>query len=268
MADIDWHYLVNQMDNATQNSFKRARAIGVHHNDAVQNAPAGVKAAIVANLAATFPQFTNGYQIWKTLSGETKGATVALVAKLDELSAGIETIDTSFRSAFAKGSPEHTAAFPQGREPFQTGAQDSRIAATQTLQGICNTRLAELTAALDTAIMNAEPQPVIDKLTLRKLSIATAHTETSALTAALNTLTTIQTDKSTEADLARVTLEPLRVALCDAMYANLGLLMSVLKTAALRPQIATFFELMLLRQTGPEEEEPAVIPPPPTPPTP
>ena len=269
MADITWHYIENQIANSTAHSFKRARAIGIHHRDAVENAPLSVKAAILTNLAGTLPQFTDGYQIWKTRAGECKGATVALVARIDALRSGIEGIDSSFRVAFPKGSPEHAAAFPLGREPFQAGTQDSRIAATQTLKAVCEGHLAALTLALDTAVGNGEPQAVIDKLTLRKLSMAAAHAEALEFWSSLNALTSLQTDKATEADLARIALEPLREALCDAMYGNLGLLMSVLKTAALRPQIATFFDLSLLRQTEPEEEEPEVIPPvPPPPPTP
>ena len=48
----------------------------------------------------------------------------------------------------------------------------------------------------------------------------------------------------------------------DALYANFCGLGQALNTAALRPQVAAYFNLEILRETGQDEEDPAPIPPP------
>ena len=62
-----------------------------------------------------------------------------------------------------------------------------------------------------------------------------------------------------QAELARTQIEPLRLALADALYKNLAQLMLDLGA---NEDVAAFFYLELLRQTEAEEEEIVPVPTP------
>jgi hypothetical protein len=266
MPDEEWHYLENQFDNSTKDSYKRAKQQAQFHADAAPNAPGGIAAALGNRLAAAKTPFDNAYNLWVQKRGQLKGATQAYSERLDQFAGeDIEEIETAFKGGFKRGTPEHTSAFPQGREPFQQGGGDARVTALGNLKTRCEELIVPLQTGLQNAQNNNEPQAVIDEWQLRVFSMSAARDKAQAAHTALSGLRTLQNDLETEVDLARTAIEPLRVALGDALYTNLAQLMMTLNTGALRPQIAAFFDLDILRETGPEEEEPPVIPPVPPP---
>lgn len=262
MADIDWHYIENQFDNSTKNSYKRARQQGEFHGNTLGNAPGSIAAVLLNRIGSALTPFVVKYDLWQQKRGQFKGATQAYNEALDLFSAeGVEQIDSAFRGAFARGTVQYTSAFPQGRAPFQTGAGDLRITALGNLKTRCVELLPPLEAELATAQGNGSPQEVIDASHLRVLSLTSAKNMANTTWLALSGLRSAQDDLESERDLARTAIEPLREALADALYANMCGLAQVLNTKALRPQVATFFNLEILRETAPEEEEVAPIPP-------
>ena len=266
MADIEWHYIENQFDNSTKDSYKRAKQQAIYHMTAVGNAPGGIVAALTSRINAVAPPYIAKYEEWHQKRGLLKGATQSLADRVELLGrTEIEEIETMFKSGYKRGTPEHTSAFPQGREPFQHGGADERIAAAGNLSVRCAALTTPLLAGLADAQANAEPQGVIDDWQRRVFSMQGAQAMAAEAEAELIALRTAQDDLETEAELARTQIEPLRMGVADALYANLGALMQALNTEALRPQISAYFNLDILRETSPEEEEPPVVTPPPTP---
>jgi hypothetical protein len=241
MADADWHYLENQFDNATKKSRKRMKSIGQQHKDSLSEAPATIKAALIARITPPFDAFLAKYNVWVNLKANRKGAVLVFEGLLEHLSAvDIEDIETEFKGVYKRDTPQHTTAFAGGRAPYQEGSDDDRVDALVALQG----RIQEL----------ADENPALDGTVDL---VATAVTNLQAARTAANGF-------ETKVELARTQIEPLRKALAVALYKNLGALMGELGPDE---QIAAYFDLELLRETGPDEEDPDPITPP-SPPTP
>jgi hypothetical protein len=235
MADADWHYLENQFDNSTKQSKKRMKNQAQHHRDALVAAPAGIKTALIARLTPPHEAFLNKYNQWVNLRAQRKGAGLTLEELLAKLSAeDIEEIETKFKNFYKRGTPQHATAFAGGRAPYQEGAEDERVDALVNL----HTRIDDIAdPALD---------PVTDLVTAVLEPLQAARTATTTLGA--------------QAEQARTQIESLRVALAGALYKNMAGLMQELGPVE---EVAAFFDLTLLRETGADEEDPEPIPPPP-----
>ena len=133
----------------------------------------------------------------------------------------IKQWDITVQNTFLAGTPEYIQIFPNGRGPFQSGQQDLRILAVQTLAQ----RLAPFAA-----------------LSALKTTVEAFH---ASLEAARNTQQGTEGEIGSASDAA----EDARVALAIGLYADLGRLME--KHAADPDELGGYFEVALLRASSP-----------------
>lgn len=237
MNDLTWHYTENQFDNSTKGSKRRMKLMGQRHQAALDNAPVGIKAALLARVTPPYEAFAEKYDEWVNQRGTLSGAVVAYQGLLGQLSAeGIENLETAFKVVHRRGSPQHATAFVGGRAPYQEGADDERVEALKNLK----TRMVNL----------ATP------------ALAAVIAQATALLTPLLAARTAVADATSAAEYARTQMEPLRVALAVALYRNMAGLMQELGPSE---NVAAFFDLELLRQSGGEGEDGGSTPPPPPP---
>lgn len=266
MAEETWHYLENQFDNTTKTSQKRMHAQALFHGNALANAPAGIVNALNGRLLSARTPYDTKYALWQNFRGQLKGATQSQDESFAALSGDdIESIETDFKVAYKRGTPEHTSAFPQGREPFQSGSQDARKTALDALLTRIGQLIAPLNGAVTTLVNNGAPQPEIDAAQRRAGSMAAAQTTATARKTAIETARVLQDGLESNVALASDALEVLRVELATALYGNMLQLALELVAPATRGQVMAFFDLELLQHHEPDEEEPPVVPPPPGP---
>ncbi len=212
------------------------KQIAQHHADALVSAPATIKTALQTRLAGPKANFEGKYGEWRGLLAQRAGAVIAVEQLLTKLSAeDIEDLETAFKAVFKRGTPQHTIAFAGGREPYQSGSDDERLDALQQLER----RIADLGESTLDAVGDL----------------------VAAVRVPLETAMALVSGKGAASELARTEIEPLRATLAVALYKNLAQLMSELGPSE---QVAAFFDLLLLRETGADEEP--VVPEPPVPP--
>ena len=226
MADLNWKYAKNMFLTATDQQRGRMMQIGSDHLAkliAKLGAPADPDVQVCLNRAQPlFDAFQNAMVVFDVRSGTRKGQTEVVGDLLKELaSERIKQWDITVQNTFLAGTPEYTQIFPNGRGPFQSGAQDSRILAVQTL----GQRLAAFPA-----------------FAALKTTVDAFH---ATLVAARNT------QQGTEGQIAAASdaAEDARVALAVGLYANLGRLME--KHAADPNELGGYFEVALLRGAAP-----------------
>ena len=227
------HYLENQFENATKNSFKRANILGEDH---LAKLAAEQSDPDIAFLFERFQPvqilFVERYTGWLKIKGVYKGWTQRMEEIQDKLSSDkIAEWDNKIKAEVGEDSAEHTTLLPNGREPFQTGGRDARILEVKGL----SKRLEDFPA------------------------LAAVKTDVDAFAAQMDSTRDTQQQKEDLVEKASDGLEELRVAMCNMMYGNLGRLMDKFMDGPL--VIDRFFELQLIRETGKDEEEVEPIPP-------
>jgi len=237
-----WKFAENSFEIVTRGSFKLMNILITDHlarctqfaddhpaNTLLQDAQADTEAA--------YGDWTAAYTTWLTCRGLYKGATAAFYAKLEELGGlKIRQWDAAIQGVYLEGTPEYIALLPQGREPFQKGALESRVAAARSLgQALANyAPLAALMATVNTYVTQ------------------------------LDTLRLAQQQKETEVDTCSAAVETQRLATARVMYKNLARFMLVWWDNPVL--IEDGFDMSYIRDGAPPppEDEPEP-PPPPTP---
>jgi hypothetical protein len=228
---MEWHYLQNQFDNATDGSFRLMLTVTNDHYAKLQAQQAD--ADILALLNRTQPVhegYLDQYSAWKSSEGLYKAATDATEALLEQLSSTLaRQWDTAIMVQYDKGTSEHTALLPNGRIPFQQGTRDERVAAVKTL-GLTLADFAPLAAL--------------------KVLVDDFHTT-------LKDARDAQQSKEQLADQQRTDMETARLAIAVMQYRNLGSLID--KFGATPDQVFNYFEVSLLQRkatdTPPTVEE-------------
>jgi len=226
MAHLNWKYAKNMFLTATEERRPLMLRIGADHVaklTAKLGSPADPDVQVCLNrVQPLFDAFQLAMVVFDVRSGTRKGQTEVLVDLLKELTAvRVPQWDITVQGTFIAGTPEYTQIFPNGRGPFQSGQQDSRILAVQTL----GQRLAAFPA------------------------FASLKTTVDAFHASLNAARTTQQGTEGQIGAASDAAEDARVALAVGLYANLGRLME--KHAADTDELGGYFEIALLRGAAP-----------------
>jgi hypothetical protein len=228
---MEWHYLLNQFDNATIGSFRLMLTITNDHYAKLQAQQADPDILILLNRTDPVHQaFLDQWSTWKSSEGIYRGATDATEALLNQLSSTFaRQWDTAIMGQFDLGTTEHTTLLPDGRTPFQQGTTDERVAAVKTL-GLTLADFAPLAPL--------------------KLTVDGFHTT-------LKNARDGQQAKEQLADQARNDMETARKAIAVMQFRNLGSLMD--KFGETPSNVANYFEVSLLQRkagsTPPKEEE-------------
>jgi hypothetical protein len=217
---MEWHFANNQFDNATKSSFRLMLTVSNDHYAKLVAQQADPDILVLMTRTTPVHQaFLNAYSGWKSALGVRKGATLAVDQLLESMSSTkARQWDTAIMVVFDKGTAEHTALLPSGRDPFQNGTMDERIQAVQTLG-----------------------QTLIDYPALAGLtgSVNAFHT-------LLKNARDLQQAKEQLADQPSTDLEAARVAIAIMQYRNLGSLMD--KFGAAPDNILNYFEVSLLQR--------------------
>jgi len=222
-----WHYLENQFDNATEESYKRANILGEDHLAKLAAETADPDILFLhERFSPVQVLYVEIYSGWLKEKGIYKGWT----QRMDDIqstlsSAKIAEWDNKIKAEVGEDSPEHTTLLPNGREPFQTGGRDARIMEVKGL----SKRLEDFPA------------------------LAAVKADVDAFLAQMNAIRDTQQQKEDLVEKNSDGLEAQRKAMCNMMYGDLGRLMDKYMDGPL--VIDRFFELQLIRQTGAEEEE-------------
>ena len=214
-----WIYSNNPFFNATKDSFKKFLKLSSKHIDSLK---AKQSVAFFDNLVALYEPlhiaYSDAFTAWKSAGEVQQGSTQNLTQLLKQLQGiMIEDWDIRIQNIYKKSTDTYKALLPNGRKPFQTGSQESKIGAVSTLiQNIgTNAQLATLKAEIVTVsgLLEAAESNKNQKLT-------TTKTDSSGVEAA-------------------------HLDACTGMYFNLGSLMS--HFAKTPENIEDYFDMSLLR---------------------
>ena len=216
-----WSFIENPFLNATDSSFRRSVKISHLHLAALQAMSA--EDPEIAEMAIIFDPvnetLNSAYDSHKAQQGAQEGDTLSVNQQLRLLSnPKIRLWDIRIQNVYASDTAKYKALLPQHRKPFQTGAQLSRINAVNTLAMAMGT------------------DPLLASL---KTEINTFYTQ-------INTAYSSQQGAITSTRSLSDDVEDARVAMCIAMYRNLGKLMA--KFAGKPTDIVKFFPLDLIRK--------------------
>lgn len=225
MSKSNWHYLDNQFSNATENNFKKADILVADHYaklDAEKSDATILTLLNRYNLVKTI--WDTRYTNWISAEAVYRGETDRFEAMLADLSGNKFSLwEAKVIPVFAKKAPDFVVIFPNGSEPFMKGTYERRIAEVEALAQ----RLGNYPA------------------------LAALQTEVQDFADALNNSRNTQQSKEDLLSQASDLLEEQRIIICNMLYANLGILMD--KFNGDTDNIARFFDLTVLRETGEEQ---------------
>lgn len=228
MTEVKWHFLENQFDNATDESFKLMNIMNEDHLSRLK-ASAGEPTIddLVARTIPVHDGYSNSYTAWITERAFYKGATNTQKQLIAELSAQkIKEWDIQIQNEYLEGTAEYVAILPNQRVPFQSGGIDARIAEVKAL----GERL--------------------DSYPALSTTMDDVNQFYDALSAARDAQQQREGAVETKSDL----LETARLAIAWMMYRNLGVLIDHFGEDV--EQIRNYWEIGLFRDTGQGEEEP------------
>jgi len=264
MSD-QWHYLENQFLNVTRERRGLLDELSKDHTQKLTQAAQGNPTAmgpllVVINAAAT--PWAAKYKAWKDAKAEYRSRTQQmdnLLAVLRVRPVGgdrslAEDWDSRIRAYWSPGHPIYDGLLPQGREPLTTGTRDEIISEVERLGGRLATRGSQL-------LQQAPGDPNEARLTAQGEALTALGSEVTAFHVQLSGARNTQTQKEGLVDQLSEQLEPLRVAVCVAMFKNLGSLMALF--AANPGEVSAFYDLdKIISPPAPdEEEEPEPEPP-------
>jgi len=133
----EWHYLVNQFDNATNDNDKLAYKASLFHKSRLferMNAfPLDLDYPILYNRYNPLHlDLETKYFDLINKGGVQKGKTLTLDQELKLLPGRINKYDILIQNVHEKGSERYVELFPKGHKPFYSGSKDNRIAAVGT----------------------------------------------------------------------------------------------------------------------------------------
>lgn len=261
-----WHYLENQFDAVTTQSRKRMHAIQKNHRarrDA-QLAENPQLAPLVAAMEPAALAWETAYGAWRQARAVYRGASKAVENLFTQLQispgAGgrsrIDEWESKVAGEWPKEHPVFRSLFPRGRAPFTEGGREAVIGELQML----GTRLGEKAGDFaDFAAAPATPPEAAAEalaqsglLANLKVKVESFHAQCAAARVEQLKAHGLVAGRSLE-------VEPARVALADALYHCLGLLMGIFYRKADRLRIASFFDLKLVMErnsVAEEDEEP------------
>jgi len=217
----DWSFATNPFTIVTEKSYYNALALSTYHDNALQAAKAD---AAIAALYTTFHPihvaYKSNYDAWITQGGTQQGETLNFYQMQHLLSGSkIQQWDIKIQNVYLPTSPQYKKILPNKRSPFQKGTQLERLHAVQALSKSIGAD-ASLAAV--------------------KTDIDTFYTQ---LELAYNTQKgSISTTKSSSSNL-----ETARIALCNAMYGNVGALIQKYATNPIK--IEQFFDQKIMRRS-------------------
>lgn len=238
-----WKYADNTFEVVTRSSFKLMNIlINDHVARCTQIEGANPANALLQDALSDALSGRSGwmaaYNAWLTCRGQYKGATLAFYEKLEELgSLKIRQWDAAIQGVFLEGTPQYVGLLPQGREPFQKGSLDQRLAAV---------------GALKTALAAHAP-------------LAALTAQVDAYLGQLEVLRATQQQKETEVDTCSSALELQRVATAKLMYRNLGRFMVIYSDTPVLIEDAYDMNYIRDGASPPPEDEPEPPPPAPVP---
>ncbi|MEI8204676.1 MAG: hypothetical protein WCH34_16780 [Bacteroidota bacterium] len=219
----NWIYLVDPIESATQNNFKKALRVSIYHDGALL-------AKITPPLVNPFIQglydlyhplhlaYVDAYEIWHSEIGAQQGETLSLNQLLRLLRGPkIKNWDIGIQSHYDNTTPKYKSLLPNHRTPFQIGTQSDRISAVHGLS-----------VAIGTDAALASVKADVD-LTYSQLMAAN---------------TTQKGSKSTTIDNSKA-VEQARVAMCQQQYYNLGAFIQHYVATPLT--IAQYYDLEAIR---------------------
>ena len=236
MPELNWKYAQNTFLASTDRRRPLMLVVGADHTAklaAQLGSPADPDIqACIDRAQPAFDAFQLTMVTFDVVSGTRKGQTEVLSGLLDELRGPrIKQWDITIQNTFLSGTPQYTQILPDGRGPFQSGGQDARILAVQTL-GVA---------------LGAFPA-----LAALKTTVETFH---ASLQSARNT------QQGTEGQIATASAaaDDARIVLAIAMFANVGRLME--KHAADPSRLGDYFEVSLLQSDGGSGGDPTLAAP-------
>lgn len=220
-----WQYLLNQFENSTRTSYKKALKLSTYHE-----ADLKTKALTEPKLVPIHNRYlplhlalVQEYNSWKSAGGSQEGQTLNLEQLLDIAYSNINDWDLNIQvtnASFRKGTPAYKSIFMNGRNPFNRGSIEDRI------------------NAYDTLALNLQPYGDLERI---RDEVATVYSNLDA--ARNNQLGAKGTVKSKS---GRV--ETARVNAMTMQWRNLGFAMDTFWD---RPQyIESMFDLQTLRENS------------------
>jgi len=262
-----WHYLENQFEVVTRERRGLAEQIRKNHRakivQAVESDP--WFAELVTALDAAGGPWAAKYAKWMNARAAHRGATQALENLFAELTvkpvggdrSKLEGWEAKVRAHWSPGHPHYDGLWPQRRGAFTTGSIDARIGEVRRLGGRLARKSTELAEAAQQPGAPAEGQAELQE---QSAALAALAPRVEAFAGRMEEARAQQTRAGGLVTQLGAQLEPLRVALCVALYANLGGLMR--KFAGEQTQVAGFFEVSLITRrrkadddAGEEREE-------------
>ena len=219
-----WQYLVNQFENATIGSYKKAVQLSNYH-DADLNAKKASEPLLIPIYNRYHPlhlALINEFNAWKTAGGSQEGQTLNLSQLLDIAYAKIPLWDITIQAAgstFMKGTPNYLAIFPDGRSSFSRGSIDDRV------------------NAYDTLAKNMIPFA----------PLATTMAQVAAVFTTLDTVRDVQTGAKGSVKTGSGKVETARVAAMTMQWRNLGFAMDAFWDKPM--YIESMFDLQTLRES-------------------
>ncbi len=194
-----WHYFVNQMDNCTKNSFKKAKKLSDYHDAALLRAkndnPTDTDyATAYSRYHILHLAFVAAYILWQSKGGAQESGTLNIKQLMSLMTAKINRWWGQIIVIYAADTTRFKAIFPDLRNPFRVGSRNSRIAAVGTLS----------------ANIGAD------------VALSATKTEVDAYYAQLNTANTGQTGDKTAVDTASAACEAARKAAMVGQFQNVG----------------------------------------------
>ncbi|MCF8257026.1 MAG: carboxypeptidase-like regulatory domain-containing protein [Flavobacteriales bacterium] len=222
MSDIAWHYINNQFDQATRNSFKRCNILNNDHQSKLTSEQADpVIGGLVTRTAPLSSTYSGRYSTWISASATYKGHTKLVDNLLLELSSlKIKQWDIQIQGQHLEGTAEYMMILPKRRIPFQNGTKDGQL---------------------------SEVEALAERL-LAYPALSATQTDVDTFAIAMRTARDNQQQKEQLVSMASDMLEQARLALCTMMYGNLGVLMDKYRDTP--NMIENFWQLDLIRNTG------------------
>ncbi|MEI7813107.1 MAG: hypothetical protein WCJ01_11905 [Ignavibacteria bacterium] len=177
------------------------------------------------SFAPVYLAYRNAYIAHLVDEGDSKTATSFTVDKFDQLIKRMDKWESDFRYVFPKTTEDYQMTFPNGRQPFNSGARELRI------------------IALDALLSKIMPLPDMDDLK------AEIQVFSSEITARFSS----QQQQQERLRLASNDLEDERILLCEELYGNLGTLMAKYKKTPV--DVGRFFDFAMLKRAISNEHE-------------
>lgn len=215
-----YRFLINPFLVATRFSYKKALSLGMDH---LAKLTANQADAVVAAMVATFTPVMNAFlaaqQNLDAALGDYHGETQS-VEELFELmnTDRLPYWEGQVFYFFPKGTVQANQLLHGGRQPFQTGTYEQRILAIKTFGDKC---------------------ALIPQLVPLSVNVLAFHTQIASARALQ------QSAGEGQVAALRDFRETARVALCNEMYGDMGLLMHHYRTDP--TQVERFFDFSLLR---------------------